>query len=266
MRPARRFARRWLSLASLITLLAFLGVTGARALPGDDDQVLAATEVSAAVDPPTDPNFADPDWGAPKKPLPKPVTGWAPNQDTRKPKDFPHYGRVELNLCDLPVDKAKGGTFNKWTEGNQRTWARGQLKDKFGMDADYTNHELVEEVSDGAGGTKKVLAVYKTWASDHEKSGRGKLYHPRKPGEENYYGGISQMKALPQHHFEKAKPKKKRVRLDGDRPPELDDVALCAGEVCEICGPCAESAEDAASWCGDDETCNLPVPTPEVTP
>lgn len=249
MQPARRFARRWLSLASLITLLAFLGLAGARTLPGHQP---AQPEPGTLAAPPTDPNFTDPDWGAPKKPLPKPATGWASNQDTRKPKLFPHYGRIELDLCDLPVDKDKGGTFNKWTDGNMRTWCRGKLKDAFGMTADYTNHELVEEVDDGKGGKKKVLAVYKTWASDHEKAGRGKLYHPRKPGEENYYGGISQIKALPQHVFEKAKPKKKRVGVDENGIPiDPDSESACPGESCVICGPCAESPEDVAPWCGD---------------
>jgi hypothetical protein len=258
MQPARRFVRRWYSLASLLTLLAFLGIAGARTAPeqGPVNSSPIAVEADPTYPKPTDPNVKDPDYGKPADPLPKKVTGWASNQDATKPKWFPHYGRIEFPLCDLPVDKDKGGTFNKWSEDNMRSWCRSKLKDKFGMDADYTNHELVEDVPDGAGGTKKVLAVYKTWKTDHEKAGRGKLYHPRKPGQENYYGGISQMQNLEQHHFQKAKPKKKRVGVTWDgQPVDPDSNNECPGEVCEICGPCATNAFEAADFCGEGEAC-----------
>lgn len=256
MQPVRRSLRRWLPLASLFILLAFLGIAGARTPIGGAGPPAAG--VLDAFAPPTDPNFTDPDWGAPKSALPVVgVKGWAPNQDVRKPKLFPHYGRIELNLCDLPVHDMRG-TFNKWTEAQMRSWCRGELTKVHGMDADYTNHELVEEVPDGMGGKKKVLAVYKTWKLDHEKAGRGKLYHPRTGNTDNYYGGIAQIQALPQSAFEKAKPKKKRVTLDDEgQPIGVEANTACPGGVCEICGPCAETPEEAAPWCGDATSCEV---------
>ena len=251
---ARRTAARWLSLASLLTLLAFLGIAGARTTPERGPPL--STPVAAAADP--DRNATDPDWGAPKKPLPDGVKGWAPNQDTRKPKKFPHYGRVEFDLCDLPVDAGKGGLFKNWSDDAMRRWCRGELNKVHGMTADYTNHELVEEVDNGKGGTKKVLAVYKTWKDDHASSGRPKMYHPRNPNMETYFGGIAQLKALDDDLFKKAKPKKKRVQIDADgRPILAAGETVCAGEVCEICDACAETHEDVAPWCGEGGTCEV---------
>jgi hypothetical protein len=278
-RSQSRLRRAGWLLATLAMLAVLAGHALARPSVSGETTTSLAPSVSEADD---DPNKKDDDYGAPKKKLPKNPTGWGDNQDATLPKKFPHYGRVEFKLCDLPFDKDKGGQFNKWSDANQRSWARKQLPD---MTAAYTNHELVEEVNDGMGGKMKVLAIYKVDKADHESSGRPKMYHPRNPGQETYFGGISQMKDLPDHLFKKQKPPPKKkdkqptstttttlsfgplaalaVPITDWWPPEPapdpDPEPTCEGETCVICGPCARTPEEAADWCGEGEGSECPA-------
>ncbi len=139
----------------------------------------------------------DPVHGAAHRQLPGGVAGWGSNQNGSQ---FPHYGRAEIKVCELPR------AWSSWTDARQRTWCRAELvRQGHAMPMNFTNHELVETLADGT----KVLAVYKVSRHDHASSGRPRLYHPpdpMHPGTNRYYGGIAQLRRLARHHFRPRRP------------------------------------------------------------
>ena len=143
----------------------------------------------------------DPTHGAARRQLPGGVAGWGSNQNGSQ---FPHYGRVEIAVCELPR------AWSSWSDARQRTWCRAELvRQGHAMPMNFTNHELVETLADGT----KVLAVYKVSRHDHASSGRPRLYHPpdpMHPGTNRYYGGIAQLRRLARHHFRPRRPPPRR--------------------------------------------------------
>jgi hypothetical protein len=236
--------KRWLAVVCLGLVAG--GAIGCSVDAATEQEPSLGTELA----PPSDPNATDPDHGAPKKPLPKDPTGWGSNQNG---KEFPHYGRIEIKLCDLPDG------FRTWDDGKQRSWCRGELKRQgHEMPASYTNHELVE-----TRGNQKYLAVYKVDKEDHSSSGRPRMYHPPDPnrGGKAYRGGIAQLRDVQDHHFEKKKPppkKKERFRSQrtGVDPPLAEGE--CDGSECTTCAECAATPEEVADTCG--ESCPLFAP------
>ena len=213
-------------------------------LPGADESV--GQSESFLLDGPQDPNTPDPLYGAPKNPLPPNPAGWGNNQNGSQ---FPHYGRIEVRLCDLP------GEFTAWSKGRQRKWCRAELvRQHIEMPSAYTNHELIE-----TRGNQKYLAVYKVDMLDHKQVGRPLLYHPPDPsrGPTAYRGGIAQLRDVPAHHFKKKKPPKrprppprpKRAGAVFD-PLEAEDEETCA-DGCDECAECATTPEEAGDFCGD---------------
>jgi hypothetical protein len=189
-----------------------------------------------------------PDYGEPKEPLQKagkddkPGTG--SNQNGSK---FPHYGRVEVPLCDLP----KG--FMDKDDNQQRAWCRRQLADKFGMTNKFTNHELVETKRDGS----KVLAIYKVDMKDHSSSGRPLLYHPPRPEgtPKQYWGGIAQLKTLDKSCFKPKKDAPKKSALASGFPSRgIGPGGDLGSETCDqcACALCGDPQPD--SFCGDDSS------------
>ena len=237
--------KRWLTTLVCLGFMA-AGALGASCavdeLPGPD-----AGESYLLAAPPQDPNTPDVDYGAPKKPLPASPAGWGDNQNG---KQFPHYGRAEVRLCDLPSD------FTAWTEGRQRKWCRAELvRQGVDMPAAYTNHELVE-----TRGNQKYLAVYKVDKGDHSSSGRPRLYHPPDPnrGGKAYRGGIAQLRDVPAHHFKKKKPPRRprppprRINAQAVHDPvEAEDDEEACADGCDACAECAATPEEAGDWCGD---------------
>ncbi len=239
--------QRWLTTLVCLGLMAS-GALGASCavdeLPGPDATV--GESASYLLDGPQDPNTPDADHGAPKKPLPANPAGWGNNQNG---KQFPHYGRIEVRLCDLPRD------FTVWSPARQRKWCRAELvRQDIDMPAKFTNHELVE-----TRGNQKYLAVYKVDMADHSSSGRPLMYHPPDParGGKAYRGGIAQLRDVPGHHFQRKKPPRRRrppprpprFKATSD-PPALEAEAACE-DGCDACAECAATPEEAGEFCGE---------------